>query len=232
MTKSGAGLLLGMLIALPLAAADPKSGAPAADPKAAAGTQSDSEFRDELQAVETEVVSKAVSLTTDEATKFWPVFKQFQAEQKEIIDFQIAALRQYAENYATLTDEQAVAYVNSLLERDQRIHDLRVKYLGEFSKVLPPAKAARVIHVSRRFYSGLLSSSRILTALQLEVYSTLVELGGGSLSFWAIRTRSANDAACILRMTRPRWALMVISVVPSSPAICLFNRPATTSANT
>src|SRR5262245_7557506 len=44
-------------------------------------------------------------------------------------------------------------------------------------------------------------SSRILAALRLEVYSTLVELDGGwTLSFSVMRTRSANDAACILRI--------------------------------
>src|SRR5579862_5093986 len=65
-------------------------------------------------------------------------------------------------------------------------------------------------------------------------YSTLVELGRGGeiLSFSAIRTRSASEAAFILRITQPRCALMVNSVIPSSPAICLFKRPATTSART
>ena len=31
-------------------------------------------------------------------------------------------------------------------------------------------------------------------------------------------------------MTRPRWAFTVISLIPSSAAICLFNRPETTNA--
>jgi len=35
---------------------------------------------------------------------------------------------------------QALACVNALLERDQRIHDLRVKYLADYSKVLPAGK--------------------------------------------------------------------------------------------
>ena len=144
MTKSGALLLLGALLALPLAAQ------PAAQAQPAGQGQSPTQLRDELQAMETEVISKNVSLTTEEAIEFWPVFKQFQSEQRESIDAQIAALQQYANDYGTLTDEQAVAYVTSLLERDQRIHDLRVRYLAELSKVLPPGKAARVIQISRR----------------------------------------------------------------------------------
>jgi hypothetical protein len=159
MTKSCVGLLLGALIALPLAAAEP-----AKDASATEGNQS-AEFRQALQAAETEVISKAVSLTTDEATKFWPVFKKFQSEQEAVIDKQLAALRQYADDFATLTDEQAVAYVNALLERDQRIHDLRVKYLAEYSKVLPAGKAARVIHISRRL--GLASQAKLASEVPL-----------------------------------------------------------------
>ena len=160
MLKSGAGLLLGLLIVLPVVGAETTAKPPAAKPavatpaapvdQRAADTKALEEFRNDLQAVETEVISKAVSLTTDEATKFWPVFKRFQAEQKTIIDGQIEAVRKYAEHYATLTDADASAYVTALLDRDKRINELRTRYMAEFAKVLPVGKAARVIHVSRR----------------------------------------------------------------------------------
>jgi len=161
MSKSGAGLLLGLLIVLPAVGAESTAKPPAAKPvvattpaapvdQRAADTKALEEFRNDLQAVETEVISKAVSLTTDEATRFWPVFKRFQAEQKAIIDGQIEAVRKYAEHFATLTDADANAYVSALLERDKRINELRTRYMAEFAKVLPAGKAARVIHVSRR----------------------------------------------------------------------------------
>src|SRR5207342_47357 len=135
----------GMLFALPLAAAETE-----AAPDAAKVQQTMVKFRDDLQAVETEIISKNISLTTEEATAFWPVFKKYQAEQKSIIDGQIAAVHTYADHYATLTDEQAVAYVDALLSRDQQIHDLRIKYLAQYSKVIGKRKAARVIHISRK----------------------------------------------------------------------------------
>jgi hypothetical protein len=160
MKTSCIGLLLGALLALPLAAAEPASNA-----KAEETTQTPEEFREGLQAAETEIISKAVSMTADEATKFWPLFKEFQSEQQVIIDAQLDALRQYADDYASLTDAQAVAYVNALLERDERIHDLRVKYLAEYSKVLPAGKAARVIHLSRRL--GIASQAKLASEIPL-----------------------------------------------------------------
>ena len=57
-------------------------------------------------------------------------------------------------------------------------------------------------------------------------------LPGGSSSFAAILTNSARDSACIFRITCPRWIFTVISLVPSSEAICLLSMPETTSAMT
>lgn len=161
MSRNVTAMMLGCLLAWPLAAAEPATQAPAADDASRVLAQ----FRDDLQAAETEIVSKAVTLTTDEATTFWPVFKRFQAEQKAIIDGQAEAVRHYAKSYETLSDQEAVAYVQSLLDRDQRIHDLREKYLVEYAKVLPPNKAARVIHISRRL--GLASQARLADVIPL-----------------------------------------------------------------
>ena len=58
-----------------------------------------------------------------------------------------AAVRRAARD---LTDAQALDYVNALLARDQKIHDLRVKWLARFQTVVPPATAARAIQVERR----------------------------------------------------------------------------------
>ena len=161
--KSAFATTLGFLVALPLAAAEP---APPQPTQGEADTAKLlAEFRDDIQAAETDIVSKVVSLSADEATKFWPVFKQFQAEQKAIIDAQAGAVLKYANEFEKLTDADAMAYVGALLERDQKIHDLRVKYLAEYAKVLPGGKAARVVHLSRRL--GLASQAKLASAIPL-----------------------------------------------------------------
>jgi Spy/CpxP family protein refolding chaperone len=158
MSKPIVAIALGLLLALPASAS---AQAPAAAPASNAAQlgQTMTKFRDELQALETQVVSKGVTLTTEEATAFWPVFKRFQAEQRKVIDGQIAAVRQYADRYAALSDADSMAYVNALLSRDQQIQQLRVKYLAEYAKVIGKNKAARVIHISRKL--GLASQSKL-----------------------------------------------------------------------
>ena len=54
-------------------------------------------------------------------------------------------------------------------------------------------------------------------------------LGAGARrSLAAIFTRSARESAFIFRITLPRCAFTVISLMPSSPPTSLFNSPETT----
>ena len=159
MSKPMIALSLALLLALPAAAAEPAT----AEGQKVQDTIA--KFNVDLQALETEAVSKAISLSADEATAFWPVFKRYQADQRQINDAQIAAVAQYADNYLALTDEQAVAYVDALLARDQKIHDLRSKYLADFTKVIGQKRAARVIHLCRKL--GFASQASLAEAIPL-----------------------------------------------------------------
>ena len=121
----------------------------------AAPTPADNEkvmaqFRDDLQAASADIVAKGITLSSDQAAKFWPLFQQYQDEQKATIDAQLKATQKYADSLDKLTDADALAYVGALLERDQQIHDLRVKWLKKFQSVVPAGTAARVIQIDRR----------------------------------------------------------------------------------
>jgi hypothetical protein len=74
-------------------------------------------------------------------------------------------VRHYADQYAALTDEQALAYVDALLQRDEQIHALRVKYLSVYTKSIGPRRAARVIHLSRKL--GFASQAQLAEIIPL-----------------------------------------------------------------
>ena len=123
------------------------------------------EVRNDLQAKRADIVAKGLTLSAEQAAKFWPLFEQFQAEQNAVIDAQLKATQKYVDNYAKLTDADSLAYVNALLERDQKIHDIRAKWLTKFQTVLPAGAAARAIHIDRRL--GLLSQLAIASKIPL-----------------------------------------------------------------
>ena len=139
-------LLFAAALALaPLAwAADPAPATPLSDEQTVAA------FRTDLMAKRADIMAKGLTLTSDQAAKFWPLFETFQKEQDAIVSGQLQATEQFALNYQQLGDKDALNYVNALLERDQKMHDLRVKWLAKFQTVLPTKIAVRAIQLDRR----------------------------------------------------------------------------------
>lgn len=109
-----------------------------------------SQFRSDLMASRADIMAKGLTLTADQAARFWPMFDAFQKEQSAIVDEQVKALKAYADHYRTLSDADALTYVNSLLERDQKMHDLRIKWLKKFQAAVPAKTAASAIQLDRR----------------------------------------------------------------------------------
>jgi Spy/CpxP family protein refolding chaperone len=108
------------------------------------------EFRKELMAKRADIMAKGLTLTSEQAAKFWPLFDQFQKEQDVVVNEQIKATDEYAKHFQTLTEPEALAYVNALLARDKKMYDLRLKWLAKFQAVMPTAMAARAIQLDRR----------------------------------------------------------------------------------
>jgi len=131
----------------------------AAEPAQKAGAKAESDYMSELQGKRADIMAKSLTLTADQAAKFWPAYTKFEAEQVVIVDDQLKAIKEYSEQYRELDDASAEAYVNNILARDQRMHDLRKKWLAQFKKILPTGTAARVIQIDRRL--GLLQQLQL-----------------------------------------------------------------------
>jgi hypothetical protein len=108
------------------------------------------ELRANLQAVRADVIAKNVTLSAAEAAKFWPMYEKYQAEQSVIMDAQFKGIKEYAANFENMDDARALAYIDSLLKRDEAMTALRRKWLPEFSKVVRPSTAVRVIQIDLR----------------------------------------------------------------------------------
>lgn len=139
-------------------------------PQATAGSAADTEkaiaeYRDAMQAKRADIMAKALTLSADQAAKFWPMFEKYQKEQNLIIDAQVRSTQKYAASYDKLTDADAVAYVRGLLERDAKMEALRTKWLETFQTAVSPGTAARAIQVDRRL--SLLAQAQLSTQIPL-----------------------------------------------------------------
>lgn len=142
-------VLLATVAAVPAWAAE----SPATTPVSATAPSEEqviADFRKDLQAKRADVMAKGLTLTSEQAAKFWPLYEQFQKEQNAIVDGQLKATQKYGAHFKSLTDEDAMEYVSALLSQDSKMSDLRVKWLKKFQDVVPPKTAARAIQLDRR----------------------------------------------------------------------------------
>lgn len=108
------------------------------------------ELRTEMQSSRADLMAKNMSLTAEQAAKFWPVFEAYQKEQNAIMDEHLRGIQNYWENVDTLDDAAALSFMKAHLDRDAKMTALRQKWLGEFQKVLPTKLAVRAMQIDRR----------------------------------------------------------------------------------
>ena len=91
-----------------------------------------------------------MTLTPDEAAKFWPLYDQYIQETIKVNDVRWALIKEYAANYSTMNDQLAQDYMLKSTEVDQELIALRMKYVPIFQKVLSTKKTAQWFQVDRR----------------------------------------------------------------------------------
>jgi hypothetical protein len=107
-------------------------------------------LRADLRAQRKQIVAQNMTLTADEATKFWPIFDQYRQEAIKPNDDRWAVIKEYAENYSTMTDAQAEDYMKRSTALDQQLLSLRMKYVPIFEKVISAKKTALLYQIDRR----------------------------------------------------------------------------------
>ena len=107
-------------------------------------------MRQDIRAQRKKIVAANMPLTETEATKFWPVYDRYIAETIKINDVRYAIIKEYAQNYQSMTDEKADDLIRRWLAVDQDNTQLRVRFIPEFDKVISPKKTAMFFQIDRR----------------------------------------------------------------------------------
>ena len=145
----------------------PQTQPPSTQPAQSSIDQDIDLFRKDIRSQKKQMIAANMKLTDKEAELFWPIYDQYTAELVKINDQKYAAIKQYAQNYDTLTDDQAVTLTRQVLEVDGSVAQLRQKYIPLFRKVISGKKTATFFQHDRRLV--------MLIDLQLASQIPLVE---------------------------------------------------------
>ena len=107
-------------------------------------------LRQDIRSQKKQMIAANMNLTDAEAEKFWPIYDQYTAELVKINNAKYDAIKQYAQNYDTLSDAQAVSLMQQVIGVDQQVAQLRQKYVPIVGKVLPGKKTALFFQLDRR----------------------------------------------------------------------------------
>ncbi|HJZ95529.1 MAG TPA: hypothetical protein VKE70_03430 [Candidatus Solibacter sp.] len=107
-------------------------------------------LRKDIRSLKKQIIAANLNLTDEEAQRFWPLYDQYMAEMTKLFDNKFAAIKEFAANYAALTDEQADAYITGRTAAEAAIMQLRLKYVPMFRKVLSGKTAARFTQIDWR----------------------------------------------------------------------------------
>jgi len=124
-------------------------------------------FRKDVRSLKKQIIASNLDLSDTQAQQFWPIYDRYTAELSAIMDTKYALLKEYAENYTNMTDQQAEAYIKGRAAVEQSIMELRLKYLPTFRKVLSGKTTALFFQMDWRL--------GLILDLQLASQTPLVE---------------------------------------------------------
>jgi hypothetical protein len=107
-------------------------------------------MRKDIRSMRKQLIAANLTLTADQATKFWPVYDQYIAELVKVNNTKYQLLKEYFDSYGTLTAEQADSMTKRLLALDVSVAELRQKYQPTFRAVLPAKETATFFQLDRR----------------------------------------------------------------------------------
>jgi len=113
------------------------------------------------------LIAANMVLSDKEAEQFWPLFERYTQELVAKQDQKYALLKEYAQDYTTMTDEQAEKYIRGRAAVDRAILAVRLKYFPLFRRVLSGKSTAVFFQLDWRL--GLLMD------LQLASQTPLIE---------------------------------------------------------
>lgn len=130
----------------------PSANPPAAEPEAA-GENITSEIeltRASIQLRRQALVTAAMDLAPKEEEVFWPLYREYRLEMAKVGDRLSQLLVQYAQQYDTLTDAQAVKIMDEYLSIERVKNSVKGKFVSRFRKILPARKVMRFFQVDNK----------------------------------------------------------------------------------
>ncbi len=111
-------------------------------------------LRSDLKADRTAFVAEQMQLSDQESEKFWPVYRSYRAEVDQLTDSVVKLILEYIDLYPHVPERKAKDLLDQYTKIEERLLDVKRKYLKKLGKVLPASKVFRFAQLDNRFDLG------------------------------------------------------------------------------
>jgi len=120
-------------------------------------------LRKDVRSQKSSVMSDVMQLDPDQAAKFWPIYRDHDAELAKVNDLRIANIKEYAASYNQLTDAKADELIHNSMAFQKQRSELLAKYYETMKEQLGAVTAARFAQVEYQ----------LLLIIDLQIFSQL-----------------------------------------------------------
>jgi Spy/CpxP family protein refolding chaperone len=120
------------------------------------------EKKEQIRALKIAFITDELKLTTDEATKFWPLYNNFEEKQRELKQQKIRSyMKRFESNEVEkMSEKEATTLLNQMENTEDEMYQLRKKFVSNLRDVLPPVKIIKLKKVEEDFNRKLLKQYR------------------------------------------------------------------------
>ena len=106
-------------------------------------------LRSDLRTTKVSLLTESLGMTEAQSSKFWPIQREYETALASLQDQRIALIKDYANNFDSLTDAKATELMNKAIKLDEQRNALIKKYAARASKEVSPKIGARYYQVEK-----------------------------------------------------------------------------------
>ena len=127
-------------------------------------------LRENVRQNKAEIMGAIMALSAADAAKFWPIYSEYDAQLTKLNDQRVENIKQYARDYAQMTDEEADQLVQKSMTYQKERAELLAQTYVKVKQALGAITAARFAQVEHQ----------LLLIIDLQIASSLPVVGQDS----------------------------------------------------
>lgn len=120
------------------------------------------EKKEQIKALKVAYITEELQLTSEEATKFWPVFNAYEDKQKELRQEKMRSYKNRldAGEVDAMSEKAATNLLNQMESTEDDLYQLRKKFIVSLKGILPAKKIIKLKRSEEGFNRKLLKQYR------------------------------------------------------------------------